>query len=36
MEALWNEDGDRIKEDIISHVKYFSSISLKLNLGERE
>lgn len=33
MEALWNEDGDRI---IISRVKYFSSLSFKLNSEERE
>lgn len=36
MEALWNEDGDRIKEDISSHIKYFSSFPLKLNFRERE
>lgn len=35
-EALCTEDGDRIKDDLISHFKYFSLFSLQLNLGEGE
>jgi len=35
METLCAEDGDRIKDDLISHFKYFIFFEVVLGEGER-
>lgn len=36
METLCPEDGNRVKDYLISHFKYFSLFSLKLDLGREK